>query len=444
MVILRSKIRTRLWALFCAVIVTLVLVRSAPAVSAVGTGRVSGSSVSAEKGGNVTVTFSLAENPGIWGMKGAISYDASVLTLKSVAVGTVFSESEIMMGEDLSQNPFIFLANGSTIADKTQNGALIKLTFSVSANAELDDYAVNISISQAINADGQDISINTSAAKVTVVKCLHNTTYLKNAVKATEEKEGYTGDTYCKKCETLLKKGTSIPKVVNTCKHSNELRTVITEATCETGGKAKITCKDCGKNLSEEDIPATGHTEGAPKDWKSATTTEEGYTGDVYCEVCDKLLLQGTVIPKIKIVVYNMTTQTQDTYTRDSQTGLVFVSSADMDTFVRVEIDGIILDTQNYTVESGSTKVTLKPEYLEKLNDGKHTVTIVSDAGTASAQFYVAPVQENPSETPDDSQIARMRTIAIIAVLVALGCIAFTTIVEIKRNRKGRYSHYAK
>lgn len=55
------------------------------------------------------------------------------------------------------------------------------------------------------------------------------------------------------------------------------------------------------------------------------------------------------------------------------------------------------LDAANYTVKEGSTIVTLKAEYLETLSVGKHTLAIVSDTGTAAAEFTIqaAPVTDN-------------------------------------------------
>lgn len=442
--VFHTKRRTGWCALLCAVCIILALCSSPVSVNAAGQGKLHGSGGSAERGEDITVTFSISENPGIWGMKGSVSYDSSVMTLKSVSAGSVFTASEILMGEDLKQNPYVFLVTANTIGDNTKNGSLIKLTFTIKDTAPFAKYAVKIGVSQVINADGSDVSLSTSGASVTVAECLHRNTYLKDEVKATEESEGYSGDTYCKKCGILVKKGKTVPKVVNTCKHANQSRTVVEEASCTADGLALITCDDCGKEISQEKIPAAGHVEGALTNWKGATTTEEGYSGDIFCEVCNKRLEEGTVIPKIQILVFNMALETEDTYLRDSQTSLVFVSDADPATFNRVEIDGAVLEEQNYILTGEKTKITLKPEYLETLIDGKHTITVVSDAGTASAQFFVTVPQEEPVEEPEentwDVRDTVMLIITIVAVLAAAGSIAYTLVTEAKRNRKGRHS----
>ena len=420
-------------ALLCAVCTVFAML--AVPVFADG-GYISGSGVAGEREETVTVSFYLSGNPGVWGLKGSVSYDASIMTLESVSVGSVFSESEVTTGE-LSANPFVIIATGGTIADKTKDGTLISLKFKIASGAAFGDYMVNFSVTQAINANGDDVSIGASGVKVIVSECLHRNTYLKDEVPATEEKEGYSGDSYCSKCGDLVAKGTTTPKVVNTCEHKKQERVVVTEATCGAPGLAKNVCTDCGKELSQEEIPATEHVESGLTGWKAATTTQEGYTGDVLCQVCGEVLEEGSVIPKIEILVFGMTAQAGDTYIRGSLAGLVFVSEADSDTFGRVELDGAVLDAQNYTVEGESTTVTLKPEYLETLADGKHTLTVVSDAGTASAQFLVAE-EETPEAQPAIPYNALL-IIAIVAVVAAVACAAVTVIVVSKNKKGGRF-----
>ena len=78
---------------------------------------------------------------------------------------------------------------------------------------------------------------------------------------------------------------------------------VTTEATCETDGVRTYTAKVTfeGEDYTDtktEVIPATSHdTElvGA----KDATCTEDGYTGDEVCKVCETVVKQGEVIPAL-------------------------------------------------------------------------------------------------------------------------------------------------
>ena len=93
-------------------------------------------------------------------------------------------------------------------------------------------------------------------------------------------------------------------------------------ATCtEDGYTGDVVCKACGKVITKgEVIPATGHdTEivGA----KEPTCTEDGYTGDEVCKTCGVTVKKGEVIPalghKIKLVGAKEPTCTEDGYTGD-------------------------------------------------------------------------------------------------------------------------------
>lgn len=80
-----------------------------------------------------------------------------------------------------------------------------------------------------------------------------------------------------------------------------------------------------------------------------------------------------------------------------------FRSSAPIDTFLRVEMDGATLvQDQDYTVRSGSTIVSLLPSYAASLPEGEHQISIVSTVGTASAKFSVlASAKKSDTDTVD-------------------------------------------
>ena len=67
----------------------------------------------------------------------------------------------------------------------------------------------------------------------------------------------------------------------------------------------------------------------------------------------------------------------------------VFRSEADVNNFQNVKIDGQVVTSNNYTITSGSTVVTLKKSYLATLSNGNHEIEIVSSTGTAQATFEV-------------------------------------------------------
>ncbi len=77
-----------------------------------------------------------------------------------------------------------------------------------------------------------------------------------------------------------------------------------------------------------------------------------------------------------------------------------FVSDADFDDFSDVWVDAERLSTWLYSVEPGSTAVTLHAAYINTLSDGTHSIRIVSSDGAADGTFSVittTPAAENPS-----------------------------------------------
>lgn len=92
-------------------------------------------------------------------------------------------------------------------------------------------------------------------------------------------------------------------------------------------------------------------------------------------------------------------------------------ADGDFSKFVSVSVDGTETAKENYTAASGSTIITLKPEYVKTLAAGKHTVAIYFTDGLAQTSLTIekqtsgnpsgkpdtpAGRPEDPSETPDD------------------------------------------
>ena len=121
----------------------------------------------------------------------------------------------------------------------------------------------------------------------------HKETEIRNAVEATCQQEGYTGDKVCKTCGTVLEKGTTIAKK----NHTWDAGKVTTEATCTTDGVKTYTCSVC-KTTKTETIKATGHKETEIRNAVEATCQQEGYTGDKVCKTCGATLEKGTTIVK--------------------------------------------------------------------------------------------------------------------------------------------------
>ena len=103
-----------------------------------------------------------------------------------------------------------------------------------------------------------------------------------------------------------------------------------------------------------------------------------------------------------------------------SKTALRFVANGPAQWLQAVKVDGSALAQSHYTVESGSTIVTLHDDYVASLPAGEHNLTLVYNDGSVSAQFSVLAALDLP-QTGDRSGLAQW---AALALLCAGGVIA--------------------
>lgn len=155
----------------------------------------------------------------------------------------------------------------------------------------------------------------------------------------------------------------------------NLTKTEAQAATCaKEGNKEYWYCETCKKYFCDSEgkneitpestvIPAAGHS------------YENGK-----CTVC------GALDPDFKAVII---AGANGTWQKGVKDGLSFTSNAAYEHFQKVLVDKKELDASNYTVKEGSTIVTLKASYLETLSVGKHTLSIVSETGTAETNFTI-------------------------------------------------------
>ena len=132
----------------------------------------------------------------------------------------------------------------------------------------------------------------------------------------------------------------------------------------------------------------------------------------------------------------------------DKAADALFRSSAEFEEFLRVLVDGTELQPAHYTVYAGSTVVELKSAYLETLAAGEHTLSIVSQNGTATTTFTVernavpdptptpTPTPEpTPTPTPDPTPTGDSTNFALwIALLFVSGGVVTGTILVGKRR----------
>ena len=111
------------------------------------------------------------------------------------------------------------------------------------------------------------------------------------AVPATCEVAGKTEGKHCSVCNKVLVGQTEVPA---TGHHWDDGK-ITTEPTCEDKGVKTYTCTVCHTTRTEE-LPAKGHTE-VTDPAVPATCEVVGKTEGKHCSVCNKVLVEQTMIP---------------------------------------------------------------------------------------------------------------------------------------------------
>lgn len=343
-------------------------------------------------GGDFAGEYSIMDGTELSITGGSFSEDPLDYVDKRLAVAEITkkgsSESTFAVGE-------------KAIDQKTaeaEEGDQIKI---ISGDADLDVPVDGVKVS---NEGGGNVTVNGEPVNETPVES-HVHAWGEPVWNWSEDGKTCTVTFTCEKDETHKETPkvtvTSAEKTPGTC---TEAGVTTYTATVEFNGKTYTDTKDLA------DIPATGHSYDNGK-----------------CTVC------GAIASDFKVII---TAGANGSWQKGTKDGLTFTSNAAYKYFQKVQVDGKDLDVSNYTVKEGSTIVTLKAEYLETLSVGKHTLSIVSDTGTATTEFTIkaAAVTDDTQspQTGDDSNIALW-----IAVLLAAGTALTGTAVY---SRKRKYS----
>ena len=148
----------------------------------------------------------------------------------------------------------------------------------------------------------------------------------------------------------------------------------------------------------------------------------------------EKSLVDETVKTKLDsltaaVVAYEIIKGDGGKWTKDSSYSLSFTANGPVSKLSGIAIDGQTIAAKYYTIQSGSTIVTLKASYLQTLSVGKHTITVLYTDGAATGTFTVTA---NPA-TGDDSHTALW---AAVLGISALGAAAL--LIELKRRKTAR------
>ena len=137
-------------------------------------------------------------------------------------------------------------------------------------------------------------------------------------------------------------------------------------------------CSVCG---DEKD--RTAHTLVWKTD-KEATVTEEG-TKHEECSVCG----YQNASQSIDKLAPNIIEGNDGNWIKGGKNGLAFRSDAAPVDFVAVLVDGEVIASDSYEKYKEEMVVELKPDYLQTLSEGEHTLTIRFASGDASTKFTI-------------------------------------------------------
>ena len=114
----------------------------------------------------------------------------------------------------------------------------------------------------------------------------------------------------------------------------------------------------------------------------SQITVDEG------CDTVYAMELK-TMQPTVARSTYKFLEGENTSWTQGGNGTLRFRVNGEISKLTGVKVDGTMLSTDQYTVKSGSTIITLKSGYLKGLSVGTHKITVIYTDGECSADFEI-------------------------------------------------------
>ena len=205
----------------------------------------------------------------------------------------IINDSGVITGKKAGMATIVVTASG----DSNYNSCTKEITINIQQNCVNGQHVWDEgTITSNVTCTHDGIKTYTcktcKASKIEVIPATgHQASDLCNVKEATCLEAGYTGDIYCKICNTQLQVGTVIPQK----QHIWDNGDITKEPTCVDDGLKKYTCTLC-KTIKTEIVSALGHQHIELRNKKEPTCTQEGYTGDEYCIDCRTIVSSGLSI----------------------------------------------------------------------------------------------------------------------------------------------------
>lgn len=149
-----------------------------------------------------------------------------------------------------------------------------------------------------------------------------------------------------------------------------------------------------------------------------------------------KGVYSGTRILSFDLPNYLITEGAGSIWNKGYTTALPFKANGAYGKFTELTVDGKTVPLSYYSVESGSTIVKIKVEYLRSLAAGKHIVGVAYKDGKALAIFSVTEARQGVP-TGDSSNVT-VWIIVLAASLIAFGALAFAFVRGGRKKKRRR------
>ena len=125
----------------------------------------------------------------------------------------------------------------------------------------------------------------------------------------------------------------------------------------------------------------------------------------------------------VEKIIYEVTEGANQKYVITKNSEAKFKINADYSLFDgKVYVDGVLVDSKNYTSLSGSTIITFKKEFVDCLSAGEHTLKVTfTDGGEATTTFTVANIIPEINNPKTGDNIALYIVTGILSV-IGLAC----------------------
>lgn len=121
--------------------------------------------------------------------------------------------------------------------------------------------------------------------------------------------------------------------------------------------------------------------------------------------VLENILSDAKIVVTVEKITYKVVEGAGQTYTITKDGEATFKINGEFSLFDKVYVDGNLVAEENYTAKSGSTIITFKPDYMNSLTEGNHTLKVTyTDGGDATTTFTIAKVAEENNGTADKAE----------------------------------------